>query len=288
MKDILCYSIDAESKEGSVIASRFGVTGYPTLLFLESNGEVRDLIGGFLPAEPFSAEIQRIKRNEFTLSGLKLQLQANPLDLDVRWAYAQKLESIGDDKGYEREIASIKKNDPEGTSIGSRSLRFQEIKKQCLKALALQDVYDFLKVETNTDLLLDGWYFLFKVESYLADNAEDDEAQTKHRELQISAARALWSQVPGHLLLHVAEEIITIFLNAPQHLTRAHKGLLLEVGKTAAGKAPSDPSVLAMYGECLFTLNRQQEAILQLKRCVEIDPKNTRWRHVLARYAKGG
>ena len=160
MKDVLCYSIDAESKEGRVIARKFDVKGFPTLLFLEPDGRVRDVIGGFLPPDAFTAEVKRIKKNESTLSSLKERIASSPLDLDVRWCYAQKLIRLGDEKGYEREVAFIRENDPEGTSIGSRNLRFQELKQESLESFELQQVYDFLDKETDADLLLDGCTFM--------------------------------------------------------------------------------------------------------------------------------
>ena len=287
MKDVLCYSIDAESKEGSVIARKFNVTGFPTLLFLEPDGSVRDVIGGFLPPEPFTAEVKRIKKNEFTLTSLRKQIEDSPLDLEVRWRFAQKLLGLGDEDGYDEQVAFIKENDPEGKSLGSRSLRFQELKQESLDAMELQEVYDFLEKETDADLLLDGWYFLFKVESYLADNHEDPAKRPEHRRLQISAARALWSHVPETLLLRVSGEIVAVFMNAPEEeLSHDHKRLLLEVGKTAAKAAPADPSMLALYGQCLFAAGRKEDAVSQLQKCVEIDPKNARWRDMLARFQK--
>ena len=288
MKDVLCYSIDAESKEGRVIARKFDVKGFPTLLFLEPDGRVRDVIGGFLPPDAFTAEVKRIKKNESTLSSLKERIASSPLDLDVRWCYAQKLIRLGDEKGYEREVAFIRENDPEGTSIGSRNLRFQELKQESLESFELQQVYDFLDKETDADLLLDGWYFLFKVESYLADHHELPERRPEHRRLQVSAARALWSHVPDTLLLRVAGEIVAVFTNAPKgQLSRNHKRFLLEVGKAAAEAGPADPSLLALHGECLFTAGRKEDAIRQLRKCVDMDPKNARWRDMLVRFENG-
>src|SRR4051812_7097083 len=53
LKDSVCYSVDAESQEGAPLARRFGVTGYPMLVFLDSDGSLRDRIGGYLPTDAF-------------------------------------------------------------------------------------------------------------------------------------------------------------------------------------------------------------------------------------------
>ena len=288
LKDVLCYSIDAESKDGRVIARRFDVTAFPMLLFLEPDGNVRDVIGGFLPPDAFTAEVKRIKKNESTLSSFKERIASSPFDLEVRWRYAQKLMGLGDKQGYEREVAFIRKTDPEGTSIGSRHLRFQELKQESLEDFELQPVYDFLEKETDAELQLDGWYFLFKLESYLAEHDELPERRPEHRRLQVSAARALWSHVPAPLLLRVAGEIVSVFTSAPaDQLSREHKRFLLEVGKAAVEAGPEDPSVLALNAQCLFTAGRKEEAIRQLGKCVELDPKNSRWREMRARFEDG-
>jgi hypothetical protein len=285
MKDVLCYSIDAESKAGRVIAKNHVAQGLPAMVFLEPDGSVRDKIVGFLPAEDFIAEVQRIKKNEFTLGGLRKQVAANPMDLAIRWHFAQKLEQLGDKKAHDREIEFIHKNDPDGTSIGSRSLRFAALKKTAVDDMDFQGVYDFLEKETDADLLLNGWFLLFQVESYLADEGEEG-ARQSHRKLQISAARALWSHVPEKRTLRVANAISAALLNASDKLEAGDVAFLIEVSEAAARRAPKDANSLAMYGASLFLAERTQEAIAQLKRCVEIAPKNARWRDQLARYEK--
>jgi thiol-disulfide isomerase/thioredoxin len=47
----VCLSIDAESKEGAPIARRYSVNGYPTLLFLTTDGLVRERVPGYKPPE---------------------------------------------------------------------------------------------------------------------------------------------------------------------------------------------------------------------------------------------
>jgi tetratricopeptide (TPR) repeat protein len=285
MEDVLCYSVDAESRAGRVIARKYGANGFPALFFLEPDGTVRDKIGGFMPPEPFLAEVQRIKRNESTLSSLRKQVAENPKDLDLRWKYAQKLGQLDDKQGREREIAFILKNDPEGISIGARTLKFLEIKQASMEEMDFQGVYDFLEKESDVDLLVDGWFFLFQVESYLADN-DDEPERAGHRKLQVSAARALWSHVPERLIVRVGNELTASLLDSVDQLASPDRAFMVEIANAAARQAPEDDRNLAMYGACLFAAGRKDEAIEQLKRCLEIAPRNARWRDQLAKYEK--
>lgn len=50
--------VNAE-KEGVDLAKTYKVQGYPTILFLNAEGKVRGEIGGYLPPEEFSIEMQK-------------------------------------------------------------------------------------------------------------------------------------------------------------------------------------------------------------------------------------
>lgn len=104
MNDVICLSIDAESDAGSVLAKKFGVRGYPTLLFLNSDATPRDAIRGYMPVDPFHAEVKRIKSGEGTIAQLSRAVEANPESLEQRFKLIEKLmnfnatESIGQHK----------------------------------------------------------------------------------------------------------------------------------------------------------------------------------------------
>ncbi len=49
----VCLSVDAESKIGAPLARKYSVNGYPTLLFLTTDGLVRERVGGYKPPEKF-------------------------------------------------------------------------------------------------------------------------------------------------------------------------------------------------------------------------------------------
>jgi thiol-disulfide isomerase/thioredoxin len=167
LQPMVCLAIDAESTTGRPVASRYGVTNYPTLLFLEPDGSERDRIAGFLPAQAFKSEVERIARNEGTYGLYKKAVDAKPndprarLDLalklrnrrdpacdreyrvalgqiakgdgfdasstDARWQIAQRLRAFGDVVGAEQQLAEIKKLDPDGKSLVLRRLKLQAI-----------------------------------------------------------------------------------------------------------------------------------------------------------------
>lgn len=95
MNDLLCLSIDAESDAGAALAKQYGVPGYPTLLFLNSDGSARDSIAGYTKTDEFRAEVMRIKSGVGTISFLRDRIAKNTDDLDARFALIGKLSNFG-------------------------------------------------------------------------------------------------------------------------------------------------------------------------------------------------
>jgi len=57
-KKFICVKIDAEKEPN--LASKYGVSGYPTIIFLDSNGTVLSKIPGYLPPDKFLANMNKI------------------------------------------------------------------------------------------------------------------------------------------------------------------------------------------------------------------------------------
>jgi thioredoxin-related protein len=122
MKDVLCYSVDAESKDGAPLARRFGVTGYPTLVFLEPDGSLRDRITGYLPADKFSKEAVRIKSGEGTLSEARKKVAQKPNDVFAHLDLALALRKMNDGPNAQAELDLVKKMVARGEGFDPKSL----------------------------------------------------------------------------------------------------------------------------------------------------------------------
>ena len=107
MNDILCLSIDAESDAGSALAKQFGVSGYPTLLFLNADGSARDVIRGYMPEKPFHDEVKRIKSGVGTICALRREIESDAEDLAKRFELLKKLGAFNDQAGVEAQRSAI-------------------------------------------------------------------------------------------------------------------------------------------------------------------------------------
>lgn len=88
-KGIVNLKLDAEDNgQGTMVARKFGVQGYPTILFVDAEGNEVDRIGGFLPAPKFAGEMQRILSGEGTLAKLEQSFEDGSLSAAEHIEYA--------------------------------------------------------------------------------------------------------------------------------------------------------------------------------------------------------
>lgn len=286
MKDLLCYAVDVESKAGKPIAKRYHVDPLPTLLFLEPNGDVREVVVGFMTASPFLEEVKRIKRNEGTLGALRERIEKEPTDLDARYELGMKLQKIGDQHGYEKQVQAIRELDPEGLTVASRRLTLDEILASTRNKPDPQTLYAFVAVETDPDLLFRGWYAIYHVEGTLA--AKRSKKRAFHRECWVEAARKLWHHTPEMNRGSLGNAIAWNFYEARAELGPDELAFALDVARDAVKILPNDPNVVDTLACCLFATGARDEALLMIKRCIELDPQNPEWKKRLEDFLDAG
>jgi thiol-disulfide isomerase/thioredoxin len=295
MKDIICLSIDAESKTGRPIAERFRLKGYPALILLAADGTPEDSIGGYLPPDKFKKEIQRVRAGQGTVGDFKKQVAADKADLDKRFQLAQKLQELGDDAGHDAQMAEIRKLDPEGKSLPLHRLAFEEViakitagfqKDQSLDTAAMAT---FLAKETYPELLFQGNASLAQMHAYLADQSEkagDANAAKQHGADSRAAMKAAWKVVPESKLVEYGNSVAGSLYEARESLAPADKAFALEVAEKVAGAAKDNVESIYVYSCCLFMNGRKDEALKQLARCVELDPKNDDFKDRIAEFQR--
>jgi len=70
-------------KEGAALVRRYKVRGYPTILFINAQGEVEGKIGGYLPPEGFAQQMALIAEAHREFPALRARLAANPRDAEA-------------------------------------------------------------------------------------------------------------------------------------------------------------------------------------------------------------
>jgi thiol-disulfide isomerase/thioredoxin len=295
MKGFVCLSIDAESKSGRPVAAKFPIHGFPALFFVAPDGTVEDMISGYKPPADFKKEAERILAGQGTLGALRRAVEAEPSSVDKRFRLAQKLELIGDADGRDAQMAEIRKLDPAGKSLPMRQMALAAVLGkvnegfQRDRSLDVDAVNTFLADESHPEILFQGHYALVQMHDYLAQEAtgKGDLAGAKqHKDASRSSMKAAWTNVPEDQVGPYGNTVAWAFYEARDDLSPADKAFALAVAEKAANAAKDDAHTIDTYACCLFMNGKKDEALKQLDRCRELDPKADFWKDRLAEFQK--
>ena len=285
LAELLCLRIDAERGEGALLAFRQRIGSYPTLLFLEPDGAVRERLHGYLSPQLMVAQLERIARNEDTLKALREAVEASPEDLEARYAYALKLKAAGDVAGNAEQLAEISRLDPEGTSPVSLRIGFDEIHDTFF-----QDMVDWkepdwealtLAIESVDDPVLEHkgismLAYAHHIEGIRARNRGELEDVQPHLTESRALYRQSWELVPDELVAVYGNELAWNFWKDAENLTDEEKAFALEVGELALERMPDSSSILDTVACCRFMNGQVEEALELVERCRELDPERSK------------
>lgn len=89
--EFINVKFDMEKGEGLELAKTYNVRAYPTLLFIDGNGDLVHRICGAMPAEPFLEEIQGIVQRENLLVDLEQAYRQQPDNKEITANYLAAL-----------------------------------------------------------------------------------------------------------------------------------------------------------------------------------------------------
>ena len=287
LRNVLCYSIDAEDPANRTVVRLIKPANYPTLAFLEPDGRLREVLVGYIDPARFRGEVRRIKRNDSTLSSLRTAIETNANDLDARFRLALKLKTIGDETAYRKHIGAIKRLDPECITVPARHIRLGELRHVAAESLDPTALYAFLAQQTDPTILFEGWYAIRQLEGYLSRVARKSKERAEHRTRSFEASRKLWPHVSCENEHYVAigSDVVNSFFEGRRYLTTEDMEWALEVAEAIAQSAPDDASVLDTLAGALYAVGRRQEARAMIFRCVELEPGNREWKARLREFS---
>jgi tetratricopeptide (TPR) repeat protein len=128
-KSIVFSRHDAE--KDTLLAAKYGVVAYPTLVLVKPNGMEIDRIIGFLPPEDFIPAVVDVLQNRNTLDDYLTRLAKSPSDLDLRMSVAEKYQYRGESETAEEYYWTIVNDDPSNLSGHS---------DDCLLAIGRMDI----------------------------------------------------------------------------------------------------------------------------------------------------
>lgn len=169
-----CVSVAVTSPEFAELSTRFAIHTLPSIAFLDPQGRAEDLLEGALSLDLFQQHVARVRRQELTVTGRRLQAEANPEDLDLRMQYAIQLEHVGRKAEANSVKTSIKSDDPDGRSESAARLHLYDVMAQVRQASTdasnpsvwdPQPVYDHLPRIAPQPVLREAWVWLLDVQT---------------------------------------------------------------------------------------------------------------------------
>lgn len=83
------WKIDAEKGEGIDLAKKYAVSGFPTIVFVDGNGDEVDRIVGYIPAKDFLKKIKEFSEGTNTFGAYSKILKSNPDDVKANYFFGE-------------------------------------------------------------------------------------------------------------------------------------------------------------------------------------------------------
>jgi thiol-disulfide isomerase/thioredoxin len=286
LENVLCVSVDTDKYKD--IATRYRIKDLPAILWFNSDGTVRERVNGYQDTKVFLANTARIKADIGTYNDARRKVAVNGKDLDARFELYRRLKEIGDQKGVDEQKAAIQALDPQGNSRGAHHIHYDQITSEiesywaqnsALPMPKIGELQGFIEVESDPDLLYDGWMRLANTHEYLGNQAlsknEHGEAEQHRITRRQFVAKAYRSIPPDPALVHDWSTLYAgVFWDQRNELSNDDKQFML----TLTGKLveTNDGEAIAhdFYARALFLNGQQAAALEQVTKAIELDPSN--------------
>jgi hypothetical protein len=291
LSQFLCLSAKKDQPDGRDVQAKFGVETLPTILFLQPDGAVVDVLSGYLDQKPFLAEVARVRAGKDTITSLRAAVAAKPDDLAQQLVLAKKLKLCGDQRGAAAALADIVKRDPKGAAEPAAEAQLLQVTAKVIrpelapKDIDLKPLKDFLIPMKHKRILFLGYDRIAAVE-YSRQNLK----------AAIEAADRAWKNIPQDQILAWGQNIAAKAYAHKKDLDKATLKKALEVSERAL-KVAQDlraergneflANALYLHAAVQIINNLRKEAFATMQSAIEYDPKNENLKNALKMWQEG-
>ena len=293
-KNLISKKIDAEKNNGPQQKKKYRVKGYPTILLLDSEGNEIDRIIGYRPPEEFFNELNRIKNRENTLSDLitrykqsinnssvkidlaekyilmnlpdsarllldniySFQKKKHQLDFSVSFNLSQLYYKI---RSLDRSIEILDQIVESGVDSSDIAYFFRILYKS-KRSSDIDALLEYAELSENIDRKQKSYWQIIRIlKKHKRDPSLEAELYLKVIDLYTSDYKYLPSLLNGF-----AWRMTELEKNLDIALVKINKAL--EYGE--------DIKILDTKAEVLWKLNRSEEAVEIIEKCILSDPQN--------------
>ncbi len=262
---LIPLEIDAEKGDGIELAKKYHIGGYPTMVFVNADGEEFDRIPGYLPADDMVKELTRITSGVDTYPALRARVEANPDDAKLLVQFAQKTEDM---QGLTGSLPLWEKLfDLAGSNADEKSLAAYKVAQN--KADTTQDpaaLHDYLQAYSDTKYIPDVYNSLSRIYKSKQDTA--GEARTLTEYVGVMEQKG---DVTSQLYNGYAWRMTELGMNLDDALVKIKKGLAL---LPADADSTSRAQMMDTEAEVLWKLGRPGEAVIIIDQCIALQPND--------------
>ncbi len=190
-----------KDQDGARLRQKYGVSGYPTILFLDGNGARLDQVEGFMPPGTFLQALAGVSTRVSSLEALKAEVRKQPASVPARYTLAQKYLELKDYREAANTFAQVIQADPDNRHT-KNELAYYHL------ALSLASLLEYTKAQEQLDVLTAKY-----PDGELAPQATILRGQIFYQQGEIEKARASFNQFlqkyPAHESVALVRRMLT-------------------------------------------------------------------------------
>ena len=292
-QNLISKKIDAEKGDGPKQKKKYRVRGYPTILFLDSQGAEIDRIVGYRPPEEFLSELNRIKNGENTIYEIISRYEQNKHHYPTQISLAEKFVTLNLPDSAKSILDDIYRKQKKKSQLDF-TIAFR-VSKLYYRIGSLDTSIDLLDqiVDSGVDSSDSGYFYglLYKAKrdtdtdrllqySYLTENI-DRKKQAYWQIIRILRKEKKDPDLEADIYQKAVElygsdyKYLPSLLNSfAWRMTQLEKKLDVALEKIdMALEYGEDIKILDTKAEVLWKLKRIDEAVRIIEKCILLDPK---------------
>ena len=297
-QNLISKKIDAEKDSGPEQKKKYRVRGYPTILLLDTDGNEIDRIVGYRPPDEFLNELNRIKSRDNTISDLKYRHKQEPDHYPTQIALAKKYVLVNLPDSASQILDNLYDVQQNKSQLDfSVALILGQLYYQIGSLDRSIQILDQI-VESGVDSSDTGYFFGLMYKARKTSDIDDllqyaDFSENKDRKKQSywQIIRILKKQkrdpdLEAELYLKAIAlygseyKYLPSLLNSfAWRMTVLEKNLDIALEKiNEALESGEDLRILDTKAEVLWKLNRTEEAVQVIEKCIQGDPDKKHYR----------
>ena len=297
-QNLISKKIDAEKDSGPEQKKKYRVRGYPTILLLDTDGNEIDRIVGYRPPDEFLNELNRIKSRDNTISDLKYRHKQEPDHYPTQIALAKKYVLVNLPDSASQILDNLYDVQQNKSQLDfSVALILGQLYYQIGSLDRSIQILDQI-VESGVDSSDTGYFFGLMYKARKTSDIDDllqyaDFSENKDRKKQSywQIIRILKKQkrdpdLEAELYLKAIAlygseyKYLPSLLNSfAWRMTVLEKNLDIALEKiNQALESGEDLRILDTKAEVLWKLNRTEEAVQVIEKCIQGDPDKKHYR----------